>query len=53
VLDDPCGGKRVAFEGEALIDRRQWDLVWNMPVANGGRDRLSAAGPRRGLVGHY
>jgi polyisoprenoid-binding protein YceI len=36
VLDDPWGGKRIAFEGEAKIDRRDWGLVWNMPVANGG-----------------
>lgn len=36
VLDDPWGGKRVAFEGTSTIDRREWGLVWNMPIASGG-----------------
>lgn len=36
VLDDPWGGKRVAFEATSKIDRRDWGLVWNMPLANGG-----------------
>lgn len=36
VMADPWGGTRVAFEGASKIDRRDWGLVWNMPVASGG-----------------
>jgi polyisoprenoid-binding protein YceI len=36
VLDDPWGGQRVAFECTCTIDRREWGLVWNMPIASGG-----------------
>jgi hypothetical protein len=27
---------RVAFECTCTIDRREWGLVWNMPIASGG-----------------
>ena len=36
VVADPWGGKRVAFEVTGKFDRRDWGLVWNMPIANGG-----------------
>lgn len=34
--DDPSFGKRVGLTAKATIDRRDWGLVWNQPVANGG-----------------
>ncbi|HET8569155.1 MAG TPA: YceI family protein [Candidatus Limnocylindria bacterium] len=35
VFDDAWGGKRFAVSARAKIDRREWGLAWNMPVANG------------------
>lgn len=34
--DDPKLGRRVGLSAKTTIDRREWGLVWNMPVANGG-----------------
>ena len=34
--EDPKFGKRVGFSAKTTIDRREWGLVWNQPVANGG-----------------
>lgn len=34
--DDPKLGRRVGLSATTTIDRREWGLVWNMPVANGG-----------------
>lgn len=35
VTDDPRAGKRAGFSATAVIDRRDWGLVWNMPVPSG------------------
>lgn len=34
--EDPQFGQRIGLSGEMTIDRREWGLVWNQPVANGG-----------------
>ncbi len=34
--DDPRAGKRAGFSAATTIDRREWGLVWNQPIANGG-----------------
>jgi polyisoprenoid-binding protein YceI len=34
--DDPRAGKRAGLSATATIDRRDWGLVWNQPIANGG-----------------
>lgn len=34
--DDPKFGKRAGLSAVATIDRRDWGLVWNQPIANGG-----------------
>jgi polyisoprenoid-binding protein YceI len=34
--DDPKGGKRVGLSASLTLDRRDWGLVWNQPIANGG-----------------
>ena len=34
--EDPALGKRLGLTAKATIDRRDWGLVWNQPVANGG-----------------
>src|SRR6266508_2302072 len=36
IWDDPKMGKRAGLSAKATIDRRDWGLVWNQPVANGG-----------------
>jgi polyisoprenoid-binding protein YceI len=33
---DPWGGFRVGFEGKAAINRRDWDLAWNVALDKGG-----------------
>lgn len=33
---DPWGADRAVFSASATIDREDWDLTWNMPLANGG-----------------
>ncbi len=37
ILDDPMGKapKRAFLEARTRIDRREWGLVWNMPVPQG------------------
>lgn len=37
VVDDPMGkgGKRAFIDARTRIDRREWGLVWNMPVPQG------------------
>ena len=35
VTEDARAGKRAGFSATAVIDRRDWGLVWNMPVPNG------------------
>lgn len=34
--EDPALGKRLGLTAKVTIDRRDWGLVWNQPVANGG-----------------
>ena len=36
VIDDPFGGTRVALELEAVIDRTDFGMDWNMPMPKGG-----------------
>ena len=33
---DPWGGFRVGFEGAATVNRRDWDLTWNVALEAGG-----------------
>jgi polyisoprenoid-binding protein YceI len=33
---DPFGNLRVGFEGEAVINRKDWDLTWNAALETGG-----------------
>ncbi len=33
---DPWGNQRRAFRGETKIDRKEWGLLWNNPLENGG-----------------
>ncbi len=35
VVADPRAGQRAAFAAKTTIDRRDWGLVWNQPIANG------------------
>lgn len=35
VFDDPRTGKRAFLDAKTTIDRREWGLVWNMPVPQG------------------
>jgi len=35
VVDDPYVKQRVGFDATARFDRREWGLVWNMPVPSG------------------
>lgn len=35
VVEDPYVKQRVGFDATAKIDRRDWGLVWNMPVPSG------------------
>ena len=35
-LEDPFGGVRRGMELEAVIDRRQYGLEWNLPLPKGG-----------------
>lgn len=35
VFDDPRTGKRAFLDANVTIDRREWGLVWNMPVPQG------------------
>jgi polyisoprenoid-binding protein YceI len=33
---DPWGNFRVGFEGRATVNRRDWDLAWNVALDKGG-----------------
>ena len=33
---DPWGGFRVGFEGRATVNRKDWDLTWNVALEAGG-----------------
>ena len=33
---DPFGNLRAGFEGETVINRKDWGLVWNVPLDKGG-----------------
>jgi polyisoprenoid-binding protein YceI len=33
---DPWGNFRLGFEGRTTVNRRDWDLAWNMPLDKGG-----------------
>jgi len=33
---DPWGNFRLGFEGRTTVNRRDWGLVWNMPLDKGG-----------------
>jgi polyisoprenoid-binding protein YceI len=33
---DPWGGSRVGFEGRAQVNRKDWDLTWNVALEAGG-----------------
>jgi len=35
-VDDPFGSVRTALELSATVDRREWDMGWQMPLPNGG-----------------
>ncbi len=35
IVDDPKMGRRVGSNATLTIDRRDWGLVWNQPIANG------------------
>ena len=35
-VDDPFGGTRLGVELEAVVDRREFGLEWNMPLPKGG-----------------
>jgi polyisoprenoid-binding protein YceI len=34
-VEDPWGGTRIAVSGEAVVDRRDWGLEWNVPLGMG------------------
>jgi polyisoprenoid-binding protein YceI len=36
VTEDPWGNQRSGFTAVAEIDREDWGLTWNQPLANGG-----------------
>ncbi|MGH2519208.1 MAG: YceI family protein, partial [Chloroflexota bacterium] len=35
-LIDPWGKPRIAFSASAEIDREEWGVSWNVPLAAGG-----------------
>ncbi len=35
-VEDPWGNHRSVFTATTELDREDWGLVWNMPLANGG-----------------
>jgi polyisoprenoid-binding protein YceI len=35
-LEDPFGGTRLGLTLEGSVDRREFDLTWNMPLPGGG-----------------
>jgi polyisoprenoid-binding protein YceI len=52
---DPWGKQRVGFEGEAVVNRKDWGLTWNVALEAGGllvsekvRLKLDIAAVKRG-----
>lgn len=35
-VDDPWGGRRIAFTASATLDREDWGLTWNVALEAGG-----------------
>ncbi len=35
-VTDPWGGERAAFSARATVNREDWGISWNMPLAGGG-----------------
>ncbi len=35
-VTDPWGNDRAVFSATGTIDREDWDLTWDMPLASGG-----------------
>lgn len=33
---DPFGNTRLGFEGSVVVNREDWSLTWNAPLAAGG-----------------
>lgn len=33
---DPFGNNRIGFHGSTVVNRKDWGLVWNMPMVGGG-----------------
>jgi polyisoprenoid-binding protein YceI len=33
---DPWGNTRIGFEGRTTVNRKDWNLTWNVPLAAGG-----------------
>ncbi len=33
---DPWGGERIGFEGSVVVNRKDWDLTWNVAIETGG-----------------
>ncbi|MEA5052525.1 MAG: YceI family protein [Propionicimonas sp.] len=33
---DPWGGQRIGFEGSVMVNRKDWDLTWNVAIETGG-----------------
>ena len=36
VAADPWGNNKAAFEASAELERKDWNLTWNVPLAQGG-----------------
>jgi polyisoprenoid-binding protein YceI len=36
VTNDPWGNAKAAFEASAELERKDWNLTWNVPLAQGG-----------------
>jgi polyisoprenoid-binding protein YceI len=36
VVTDPWGGERAVFSASATVNREDWGIGWNMPLAGGG-----------------
>jgi polyisoprenoid-binding protein YceI len=36
VAADPWGNSKAAFEASGELERKEWNLTWNVPLAQGG-----------------
>ena len=36
VVTDPWGGERAVFSASGTLNRHDWGITWNMPLAGGG-----------------